>query len=188
MFASWRWNPPESVVRQPVRCNFFWVVGSKATYATISYTLDLRMWFILLQWRSSAFLSFDETQCSQRESRLPVARSVKIVFSFPFFFAHAITLDILLCHVSTSHLVIMPQILPFIVSPPKSHLARSRWQLNREILKLWFVSPTCPVMKSGSIEVGGRGTTRQGPDVPTTISRHTRHTWSTNLPECGKCC
>lgn len=91
-----------------------------------------------------------------------------------FFFVHAITLDILLCHVSTSHLVLPPQCLSFIVCSPKIHLAQARWQLNREILKLCFVSPACLVMKSGSIEVGGRG-----PDVPTTISRHM---WSAACP------
>lgn len=91
-------------------------------------------------------------------------------------FAHAITLDILLCHVSTSHLVITPHFLSLIASSPKIHLAPAGWQLNREILKLCFVSPACLVMKSGSIEVGGRGNARPGPDIPTTISRHTRHT------------
>lgn len=80
------------------------------------------------------------------ESHLSVVRRVKMCLSFLFllFFAHAITLDILLCHVSTSHLALPPQCLSFIVSSPKIHLAQARWQLNREILKLCFVSPRMP--------------------------------------------
>lgn len=59
------------------------------------------------------------THNCQRECCLSIVRSIKIVSSFPLFFAHAITLDILLCHVSTSHLVITPQSLSFMRLRPR---------------------------------------------------------------------
>lgn len=94
------------------------IVGAQAASATISYTLDLKKCKGL-----STFIFVAKTQL-QSEGKsfvcLLVASNLSLLFLLSF--AHAITVDILLCHVSTSHLLLTPHFLSSTVSLP-IHLA-----------------------------------------------------------------
>lgn len=131
----------------------FWRVGSKATSETISYTLDLQM---ALSFNCKPFALSTKPNTVEGKVTCLLLEASKLSLLSLFFFAHAITLDILLCHVSTSHLVLPPQCLSFIVFSPKIHLAQATWQLNREILKLLFCFSRMPSYEKRLYWGGGK--------------------------------